>query len=192
VLAIPPRAPAKPSAQWPGDRVAVAVDLDDYTMVDARAAARLARRFKARVVLVHVLPAIQRPPWMRLQGNRDARRLEKAAAEVARVAEALGPGTDVETRVLIGNPAEAIASFTRKERLGLAILTLRRGKVCSIVGKRNRVPCECAHAIEEMADAQHVMLDCQFGCRPETRGSRVIEQDRRCVKCELKCQGHDR
>jgi hypothetical protein len=37
--------------------VAVAVDVDDYTMVDARAATRLPRRFKTKVV--YVLRAIQ-------------------------------------------------------------------------------------------------------------------------------------
>jgi nucleotide-binding universal stress UspA family protein len=134
VLAIPPRAPAKPSARWPGDRVAVAVDVDDYTMVDARAAARLAGRFNAKVVLVYVLRAIQGPPWLKLRGGRDATRIEEAAAKLARVAEALGPAVDVETRVLIGNPAEAIAAFTKKERVDLAILTLRRGK--GILGSR--------------------------------------------------------
>jgi nucleotide-binding universal stress UspA family protein len=131
VLVIPPRAPAKPSARWPSNRVAVAVDLDDYAMVDAQAAARLAGRFSAKLVLVHVLPAIQRPPWMRLRGGRDARRIEEAAAELARVAEALE--TDAETRVLVGNPAVATASFA-KRRFDLVILTLRRGK--GVLGSR--------------------------------------------------------
>jgi nucleotide-binding universal stress UspA family protein len=49
-----------------------------------------------------------------------ATRIDEAAAELARVAEALGAGVDVETRVLIGNPAEALAAFTKKERVDLA------------------------------------------------------------------------
>ena len=133
VLAIPPRAPAKPSAQWPGHRVAVAVDLDDDTMADARAAAELAHRFSAKVVLVHVLPTIQAPPWIRLRGGRDATRIEEAEAKLTRVAETLGTGIHVETRVLVGNPAEAIASFA-KRRVDLVILTLRRGK--GVLGSR--------------------------------------------------------
>ena len=56
------------------------------------------------------------------------------SAELAEVAEELGAAVDVETRALIGNPAEAIAAFTKKERVDLAILTLRRGK--GVLGSR--------------------------------------------------------
>jgi nucleotide-binding universal stress UspA family protein len=133
VLAIPPRAPAKPSAQWPGRRVAVAVDLDDHTMADARAAADFAHRLRAKVVLVHVLPAIEAPPWIRLRGGRDATRIEEAEAKLTRVAEVLGTSIHVETHVLVGNPAEAIRSFARR-RIDLVILTLRRGK--GVLGSR--------------------------------------------------------
>jgi nucleotide-binding universal stress UspA family protein len=127
VLAIPPRAPTKPSARWPGRRVVVAVDLDDHTMADARAAAELAHRLGAKVVLVHVLPAIEAPPWIRLRNVRDATRLEEAEAKLTRVAETLAAGIHIKTHVLVGNPAEAIGSFTRR-RIDLVILRLRRGK----------------------------------------------------------------
>lgn len=134
VLAVPPRAPARPSAGWPGDRVAVAVDLDDHALEDARAAAKRANDFKAQVVLVHVLPPVQGPFWMRLRRDRDTTRIEEATAALARVAEALGTGTAVETRVLVGHPADTIASLARKLRLGLVILTLRRGR--GVLGSR--------------------------------------------------------
>jgi nucleotide-binding universal stress UspA family protein len=133
VLAIPPRAPARPPSAWPGRRAAVAVDLADRNMADAQAAARFAHRFDATLVLVHVLPPIQRPAWMRPRGGGDPARIEEAEADLTRVAEDLGTGTRVETRVLVGDPAEAIASFT-KRRFDLVILTLRRGK--GVLGSR--------------------------------------------------------
>jgi nucleotide-binding universal stress UspA family protein len=133
VLAVPPRAPATPSAGWPARRVAVAVDLDDHTMADARAAADFAQRLRAKVVLVHVLPAIEAPPWMRLRGERDATRIKDAEVKLTRVAAALGAGTHVETHVLVGNPAEAIGYFARR-RVDLVILTLRRGP--GVLGSR--------------------------------------------------------
>jgi nucleotide-binding universal stress UspA family protein len=131
VLAIPPRAPATPSAGWPGHRVPVAVDLDEQAIRDARAAAEFADRFNANVIFIHVLPPIQTPPWMRLRGGDDKTRTAQAEAELARVVEVLG--MDAETRVLVGNPAAAIASFARR-RFGLIILTLRRGK--GVLGSR--------------------------------------------------------
>jgi nucleotide-binding universal stress UspA family protein len=133
VLAISPRAPAKPSAGWPGRRAAVAVDLEDHSIGDTRAAARLAHRLKATVVLVHVLPSLQTPAWMRLHGGGDTARIKEAEAELTRVAEALGTEARVETRVLVGNPAEGIASFA-KRGFDLVILTLRRGK--GVLGSR--------------------------------------------------------
>jgi nucleotide-binding universal stress UspA family protein len=127
VLAIPPKTPAKPVSKWPRHRVAAAVDLDDHTLMDARAAAQFAHRLGASLMLVHVLPGIQRPPWMTLRRGRDATLTEAADAELRRVAKALGTETDIETQVLVGSPAEAIASFV-KRRFDLVILTLRRGK----------------------------------------------------------------
>jgi len=133
VLAIPPRTPAKPPAKWPRQRVAAAVDLDDHTLMDARAAAQFAHRFGATLMLVHVVPSIQRPPWMTLRRGGDTTLIEAAEAELLRVAKALGTGTDIETQVLVGSPAEAIASFA-KRRFDLIILTLRRGK--DLLGSR--------------------------------------------------------
>lgn len=134
VLAIPPRAPAKPSARWPGRRVVAPVDLDEHTLTDARAAAEFAHRLGATLVLVHVLPSVQTPPWIKVTGSASDRlRHTEAETELTRAADALGPATRVETRVLVGNPPEAIASFARKE-FDLVILTLRRGS--GVLGSR--------------------------------------------------------
>jgi nucleotide-binding universal stress UspA family protein len=133
VLAIPPRAPAKPPAGWPGRKMAVALDLEDETVVDAQGAARLAHLFNAKLVLIHVLPAIQTPGWVKLRRGGDTIRIRAAELELRRVAEALAMGADVEVRVLVGNPAAAIASFA-KRRFDLVILTMRRGK--GVLGSR--------------------------------------------------------
>lgn len=131
VLAIPPRVAAKPPADWPRRRVAAAVDLDEHTVTDARAAARFADRVGAKLTLAHVLSAVQAPPWMTMRAGPDSTLFEEAEALLKRVARGLGAG--VETKVLVGNPAEEIASYA-KRRFDLVILTLRRGK--GLLGSR--------------------------------------------------------
>jgi nucleotide-binding universal stress UspA family protein len=105
------------------------VDLDQHTLDDARAAAGLARQLSAEapIVLVHVLAPIQAPPWLRLRRDHDATRVEVSEPELARVAQALEAAHGIEVRVLVGNPAAAIAVFA-KRHVRLVVLTLRRGR----------------------------------------------------------------
>ena len=133
VLAVPPRAPRKPVSGWPGRQMAIAVDLSHHSEHDARAAAEFAERCGARLVLLHVVRPVQAPPWLKLRrgrgGNASAR---DAKAALTGLVDTLGGR--VEGVVLSGDPAEAIASFAGKRRLGLVMLRLRRGE--GVIGSR--------------------------------------------------------
>jgi nucleotide-binding universal stress UspA family protein len=129
VLAIPPRAPKNPARLWPKPAVGCAVDLDAHLAHDVAAAADLANRFGARLVLLHAVKPAVAPPWLARRRGKDAdrERTELAKRELASAAGAAKRTPMPEQRVLLGSPAEAVASFARR-RLQLVMLRLRRGK----------------------------------------------------------------
>jgi nucleotide-binding universal stress UspA family protein len=129
VLAVPRGVPRTPPSSWPGHRFLAGVELGAAARTDAGTAAEFARSFGAALLLVHVLPAVQAPPWVRVRPSVfEARRVGKAQAQLARIAARLGPRVDTDQRVLVGNPADAISAEAARQRIGLIVLTLRGGR----------------------------------------------------------------
>lgn len=154
VLVIP--APAhRRRARWanrvrafPGGRVLVPVDLDDYSLADLRAAVSVARSFQARVTLMFVVRPLDFPSWLRI--DRAAfyhQRKEEAQQKLVALAGTLGD--DVDSEIGVGDPVAAITSTPERNRSGLIVLTTRpsstalgprQGAIAYRVMCRSRVP----------------------------------------------------
>ena len=125
VLAVPQ---STSTARWPGRRVIAALELGPDARRDASAAAGVARAFGVPLRLVHVVAPTQTPPWRQPQLEPQ----ERARLADARSAlEALAAATrdvHVDTRVLLGDPAEEIAAAAEEAKAGLIVMTLRGGR----------------------------------------------------------------
>ena len=131
VMAIPgghaasSRAPA-PGPSWPGRRIIVALELDRRANRDARAAVTVARAFGSAVLLVHVVPAIKSPQWLRKRmGASERTRIAQAQSRLEAVAAGLRRHGELDTRVLFGDATRELAKLAATERAGLVIMTLR-------------------------------------------------------------------
>ena len=133
VLAVPPSAPdagdkSAPPRSWPGPAIMVPVDLRDESQRDVRDAEKIARAFGTRLVLVHVVPQFQPPPWYRADLSAHWRiQVTKAQRELESLAKAVGRGVTAESRVLTGNPPDEIAALAAEKRIGLVVMHLRKG-----------------------------------------------------------------
>jgi nucleotide-binding universal stress UspA family protein len=54
-------------------------------------------------------------------------RVAKAQRRLESLAEAVGAGIQIETRVVSGNPADEIAALAAEERIGVVVMHLRKG-----------------------------------------------------------------
>ena len=78
------------------------------------------------MLLVHVVPEVTAPHWLRKRiGATDRARIAHAKAALETVAAGLRRQTEIETRVLFGEPTREIARLAATERAGLVIMTLR-------------------------------------------------------------------
>ena len=132
LLAVPPPLAVsgahEPAPSWPGPAIMAPVDLRDDSESDVRDAAGIARAFGASLVLVHVVPQVTPPPWYRADLSAHWRmRVAKAQRQLESLAEAVGAGVPVETRVVSGNPADEIAALAAEERIGVVVMHLRKG-----------------------------------------------------------------
>lgn len=132
LLAVPPPQAAsgvpEPAPSWPGPAIMAPVDLRDESESDVRAAAGVARAIGAILVLVHVVPQVTPPPWYRADLSAHWRmRVAKAQRQLDSLAEAVGAGVPIETRVVSGNPADEIAALAAEERIGVVVMHLRKG-----------------------------------------------------------------
>ena len=75
---------------------------------------------------MHILAAVQTPPWLRSAGRPSERhRVEKAKTALERVRTKLFSERDlITTAVLVGEPAHEIARLT-KEAGSLVVMSLR-------------------------------------------------------------------
>lgn len=109
-------------------RILVAVDGSQPSLKAARMAADIALRFGARLTLVHVVPKLLLPPDVYGLTIAEVEREHRAYAEklleqaIASLAE---PGLDVDTTVLYGAPAEAIAEAAADEDVSLVVVGSR-------------------------------------------------------------------
>jgi len=112
-------------ASWPGKAIVAAIELGPRAEADAAAAAKVARWFKATLLLVHVVPVPTKPSW--LSADVDAQlRIRCSKAEVAM--ELLCAGLkDVRARpiVRVGHPPDEIAAIAAEHRSGLIVMMLR-------------------------------------------------------------------
>jgi nucleotide-binding universal stress UspA family protein len=132
ILAIPPAieaiAPQAPRRTWPGPTIMAPVDLGPESARDIRDAAALARTLDANLLLLHVVPQLQLPPWYRADLSAQAQlRIEKAKRQLELVAKAAGKALRVEPRVRCGSVPDEIALAAAADRVGLVVMRLRKG-----------------------------------------------------------------
>ena len=117
-----------PGREWPGAAILVPVDLGEQSTRDLRDAELIARAFGTAVVLVHVVPPLQAPPWYRADLAAHHRMLmAKAQRQLESLATTVAPGVKIETRALAGRPADEIAALAAEERIGLVVMHRRKG-----------------------------------------------------------------
>jgi nucleotide-binding universal stress UspA family protein len=131
VLAVPadgPRLTAK--NPWPGKWIVAAIELGPRASRHAMAAAGLASLFGARLLLAHVVTPTAGPRWLtRSLREHDRARIERARTALERVRASLGPGLDVDNRLLVGDLQEQIALAAKDVGAGLIVTTLQRRDV---------------------------------------------------------------
>lgn len=133
VLAVPPADAASDqriavNAAWPGRTVVAAIEFGPRAADDVRRAADVARLFRARLLLAHVVPVPATPPWFSADVD-DHLRLRCAQAEAALTA--LGgevKGLRVTSVVRVGHPPDQIATIAAEYRAGLIVMGLRGRK----------------------------------------------------------------
>jgi nucleotide-binding universal stress UspA family protein len=131
VLAIPPstrtRKPLrKATRELTVARVVAPIDLAGEWEADARGAADIARWLDAELLLVHVVPRIQTPPWLRPNmAMNDRRRTEKASKALERVRAKLFSDLSSASRVLFGSPADEIARLATTGPSSIVVMGLR-------------------------------------------------------------------
>ncbi|HTM23574.1 MAG TPA: universal stress protein [Vicinamibacterales bacterium] len=144
VLAVPPsRAGARferrrGRAGQPFARVIAPVDLDRRATRDIQAAADLAIWCGAELLLVHVLPRLHTPPWLRRTGNdQDRVRSAEVLLNLKATQAGLPHPLRFGCRVVVGEPADEIAALAAagpRSVVAMALcgedrLFLRRGAI---------------------------------------------------------------
>ena len=128
VLAIPPAdrtASAGPEG-WPASRVLAAIDLGREAARDVAAAADVARWFALPLSLVHVVEHTRIPSWLSLKAARhDKERGSQARTRLGKLAKGAGPDGFADAHVLVGEPAEQIATLATDLEADLLVVTLR-------------------------------------------------------------------
>jgi nucleotide-binding universal stress UspA family protein len=110
------------------ERVLVAVDGSDPSLKAVRMAAEVARRFGARLSMLHVVPRLLLPPDVYGLAIATVEREHRAYAE--RVLEDARKALDVSgleltTTVLFGSPAECIAEQATAPDVGMVVVGSR-------------------------------------------------------------------
>ena len=126
ILAIPRSSDALPlTPSWPGDRIAVALDLENDSRREALVAARIAKWFDASLLLFHVVTRIAAPDW--LKGDLSAHDRIRVGEAQRHIDAAAAAVTDLstETRVVCGEAPDEIAALAATERIGLVLTALR-------------------------------------------------------------------
>ena len=118
----------EPARLWPGAAILAPMDLREQSQRDIREAEQIARAFGTDLVLVHVVPPLQAPPWYRPDLSAHQRmQVTKAQRQLESLAKTVGPGVTTEIRVAAGRPADEISALAAEERIGLVVMHLRRG-----------------------------------------------------------------
>lgn len=140
VLAIPPSFATESAAVAPprlraATTILIPVDLREQSARDVRAGERIARALGRGLLLLHVLPPIQAPPWFRADFTATARlEATKAGRQLESLARSVGSGVRVDTRVARGKAADEVAALAAEEGIGLVVMRRRRGP--GVLGSR--------------------------------------------------------
>jgi nucleotide-binding universal stress UspA family protein len=130
VLATPPvkgRA-AGPAKSWPGKMVIAPIDIGARDRADALAASVAARELGTELELVHVVEPIVNPPWIEVDADRrNLQRQRRAVVRLTQLQDEL-KGVATAVRVELGSPADEIADVASDKRVGLVVMTRRRGQ----------------------------------------------------------------
>ena len=119
------------------NRVLVAVDGSDPAQKAAGLAAEIAGRFNVGLTLVYVIPRLLLPPdayGLTLEEIDEEHRkhAEKLLADA--VDRLRAPGIQVDSQLLSGSPAEAIAEWAAQHDVGLVVVGSRgRGAVARVL-----------------------------------------------------------
>jgi nucleotide-binding universal stress UspA family protein len=119
VLAVP-RSCRKPARDWPRGPAVAVVNYDLRAAAEAAAAGAVARSYRSTLTIVHAIPDLRLPLWLRL----DKRALNRSRIEAAQkwLQAQTRPGGARETRVLVGETADVVARFTTRQRSRLLVL----------------------------------------------------------------------
>jgi nucleotide-binding universal stress UspA family protein len=117
-----PRA-RRPALDWPAGLIVAAVNSPDRVTTEAAAAAAVAKACGGTLALVHAIPPMRLPIWLRL----DKRALDRAALSLSRdwlMAKVAQSGARADVRVFVGETAEAAAEYAANRHAALLMLTL--------------------------------------------------------------------
>ena len=128
VLAVPPvdRRSKAIARRWPNGPILAAIDLGRDAARDVAAAAAVADWFDTPLSLVHVVERTRVPAWLSLRpAGHDRERSTQARRRLDALARAHGSIGTIGVHVLVGEPAEQIASLAQDLSAALLVVTLR-------------------------------------------------------------------
>lgn len=125
VLTIPHRSPRKPR-RWPAGPVVAGIDLGPESGADVRVAATIAQVLETELLLVHVLPPLRAPAWLRLRSREnEATQLARARSRLAQLAT-VAEDVEVSFRVVRGDPAPSLGRIAHAVKAAALMLVLRQ------------------------------------------------------------------
>jgi nucleotide-binding universal stress UspA family protein len=139
VLAVPPQTTRRSRSHDPlaVDAIIVPIDLAGEWASDAVRGAVIARMFEVPIRLVHVLPPVQIPSWIRRIGiPTERQRIAKATRALEHVTRQLGADIRASCSVVLGEPAHEIARLTRR---GSPLLVMSLRGTRGIWGRRGAI-----------------------------------------------------
>jgi nucleotide-binding universal stress UspA family protein len=139
VLAVPPQTTRRSRSHRPlaVDAIIVPIDLAGEWASDAVRGAVIARMFNVPIRLVHVLPPVQTPTWIRRIGvPTERQRIAKATRALEHLTRQLGAGVRASCSVVLGDPAHEIARLTQR---GSRLLVMSLRGTGGIWGRRGAI-----------------------------------------------------
>jgi nucleotide-binding universal stress UspA family protein len=139
VLAVPPRTTRRSRSRrlLAVDAIIVPIDLSGEWASDAIHGAIIARMFNVPLRLVHVLPPVQTPTWIRRIGiPTERQRIAKATRALEHLTRQLGAGVRASCAVVLGEPAHEIARLTQR---GAPLLVMSLRGTRGIWGRRGAI-----------------------------------------------------
>jgi nucleotide-binding universal stress UspA family protein len=139
VLAVPPQATRRSRSRRPltVDAIIVPIDLAGEWASDAVRGVIIARMFNVPLRLVHVLPPVQTPTWIRgIRIPTERQRMAKATRALEHLTRQLGADVRASCSVVLGEPAHEIAQLTQR---GSPLLVMSLRGTRGIWGRRGAI-----------------------------------------------------